>query len=87
MTWQTGDELKLRCKCQYVVTVEKVPQVGEKVQEEKKDAIKQTDMLLSNDDLDLISGGKQEDFHKKYCLLHGWYDSYECPQCAAESQD
>lgn len=38
MTWQTGDELKLRCKCQYVVTVEKVPQVGEKVQEEKKDA-------------------------------------------------
>ena len=55
--------------------------------EEKKDAIKQTDMLLSNDDLDLISGGKQEDFHKKYCLLHGWYDSYECPQCAAEGQD
>ena len=55
--------------------------------EEKKDAIKQTDMLLSNDELDLISGGKQEDFHKKYCLLHGWYDSYECPQCAAESQD
>ena len=55
--------------------------------EEKKDAIKQTDMLLSNDELDLISGGKQEDFHKKYCLLHGWYDSYECPQCAAEGQD
>ena len=55
--------------------------------EEKKDAFKQTDMLLSNDELDLISGGKQEDFHKKYCLLHGWYDSYECPQCAAESQD
>ena len=55
--------------------------------EEKKDAIKQTDMLLSNDELDLISGGKQEDFLKKYCLLHGWYDSYECPQCAAESQD
>ena len=55
--------------------------------EEKKDAIKQTDMLLSNDDLDLISGGKKEDFLKKYCLLHGWYDSYECPQCAAESQD
>ena len=55
--------------------------------EEKKDAIKQTDMLLSNDDLDLISGGKQEDFLKKYCLLHVCYDSYECPQCAAESQD
>lgn len=35
MTWQTGDELKLRCKCQYVITVEKVLQVGEKVQEEK----------------------------------------------------
>lgn len=35
MTWQTGDELKLRCECQYVITVEKVLQVGEKVQEEK----------------------------------------------------
>ena len=47
MTWQTGDELKLRCKCQYVVTVEKVPQVGEKVQEEKKDAKSKHHTLLS----------------------------------------
>ena len=47
VTWQTGDELKWRCKCQYVVTVEKVPQVGEKIQEEKKDAKSKHHTLLS----------------------------------------
>lgn len=47
VTRQTGDELKLRYKCEYVVTVEKVPQVGEKVQEEKKDAKSKPHTLLS----------------------------------------
>ena len=47
VTRQTGDELKLRYKCEYVVIVEKVPHVGEKVQEEKKDAKSKPHTLLS----------------------------------------
>ena len=55
--------------------------------EEKKDAVKQTGMLLGNDKLDLISGGKREYFVKGFCMKHGWYDSYDCPLCASQDQD
>ena len=55
--------------------------------EEKKDAIKQTGMLLSDNKLNLISGGKKEYFVKGFCMEHGWYASYECPLCASKNQD
>ena len=51
--------------------------------EEKRDTIKKAGMLLTDDELDQISGGRELVIPEGYCSIHGRYKASPtgCPDC------
>ena len=52
--------------------------------EEKREAVRKAGMLLSDEELEQISGGRDLVFPEGYCHLHGRFRGSQCPLCNSQ---